>query len=96
MIAEYLEAAWGESVDNPTYADVLDFIEKTKASDAEHGAFWVGMEDEMVLEVHQDLTVILVNSADTESEETRTQAKDWQAVKSYYQLFLAGNRDFIN
>jgi hypothetical protein len=95
MIADYLEAAWGDSIDNPTYLDILNFIEKLKKSDKEHGAFWVRMEDEMVLEVHQDLTVILVDQTSLEDEETRTKAKDWEEVKSYYQLFLARSRDFI-
>lgn len=93
MRAEYLQALWGESLDHPTYSDVLTFIEKLKESDEEHGAFWVGMEDEFTLEVHQDLTVILVDSSDLE---TRCEARNWDEVRSYFNLFFSGDRGFIN
>ena len=93
MIATYLQALWGDSLDQPTYIDVLAFIEKLKQSDEEHGAFWVGMEDDFTLEVHQDLTVILVDSSD---QETRSKASNWDEVSTYFSQFFAGDRDFIN
>lgn len=93
MIAEYLQAAWGDSLDHPTYSDVLTFIEKLKESDEEHGAFWVGMADDFTLEVHQDLTVILVDSSD---QETRSKARNWDEVSTYFNQFFAGDRDFFS
>ncbi|NVO83512.1 hypothetical protein [Hymenobacter terrestris] len=89
---EYIQSLWGDSLDKPTYQDVLDFIEKTKLSDEEHGAFWVALEDESNLEVHQDLEVILTNA---EGEEKRIQATSWDEVKEYFRLFSEGRSDFI-
>ena len=89
---EYIQSLWGDSIDKPTYQDILDFIEKTKLSDEEHGAFWVALEDESNLEVHQDLEVILT---DAEGEEKRKQAKSWEEVKEYFHLFSKGRVDFI-
>lgn len=89
---EYIQSLWGDSLNNPTYQDVLDFIEKIKLSDGEHGAFWVALEDESSLEVHQNLEVILT---DAEGEEKRKQAPSWEAVTEYFRLFAEGQNDFI-
>ena len=89
----YIQSLWGDSLDNPTYQDVLEFIENIKRSDEEHGAFWVALEDESNLEVHQNLAVILT---DAEGEEKRIQASNWEEVKQYFLFFSEGRSDFIN
>ena len=93
MSAEYIQAAWGDSLDHPAYADILAFIEKIKKSDEEHGAFWVGMEDGTALEVHQDLTIIF---SDLSNSNLRKKAENWPQVADCFKLFLAGSRDFLN
>jgi hypothetical protein len=90
---EYIQSLWGDSLDNPTHQDVLDFIEKIKLSDEEHGAFWFALADESNLEVHQNLEVILT---DAEGEEKRSQARNWEEVKEYFRLFAEGRSDFID
>jgi hypothetical protein len=90
---EYIQSLWGDSLDNPTHQDVLDFIEKIKQSDGEHGAFWVALADESSLEVHQNLEVILT---DAEGQEKRSRAKNWKEVQEYFRLFAEGRSDFID
>jgi len=57
--------------------------------DDEHGSFWVGIveEDELILEVQKDLTLIAILDADS-AKEVRLKARDWKEVEAFYDLFL--------
>jgi hypothetical protein len=85
----YLQKAWGDSVDDVTMDDIRVAIEEVQKMDDDHGAFWVGIvkEDELILEVHKDLTLIVILEPDS-AEEVRSKAKDWKEVEEFYNLFI--------
>ncbi|MFD1145419.1 hypothetical protein ACFQ4C_30110 [Larkinella insperata] len=91
----YLGKGWGDSVDDASIDDVRVAIEETQAMDEEHGAFWVGSDDgENVLEVSKDLNLIAVFDGN-EEKEYRLKGKDWEEVKTLYELFLKERYDLV-
>ncbi|QNK78341.1 hypothetical protein H7F37_04440 [Winogradskyella sp. PAMC22761] len=96
MIVEenYIQKAGGDSADNVNLSDIRKAILELSKMDDEHGAFWVGIFgpeiDEVVLEVHKDLTLI-GNFDGTAENEIKKVAKNWNEVESNFELLLNGN-----
>jgi hypothetical protein len=85
----YLQYAIGDSVDNPTVADVQTAIKIMETMDEEHGAFWVGTDEEdVVLEVNLGLTLTMIEDG---GEEHNASCKDWEQVLEMYSLLLSGD-----
>jgi len=86
---KYLQRAWSDGEDDIEMKNVLTAIAEIKEMDDEHGAFWVGTEDEeYVLETDKSLKMICV----IDGKQINYQASDWQEVEKLYQLLL--NEDF--
>ena len=85
----YLQKAWGDSIEDITMDDVKTAIEEIQIIEEEHGSFWVGIveEDELILEVQKDLTMIAILDADS-AKEVRLKAQNWEEVEEFYDLFL--------
>lgn len=82
----------GEHLKDVTLTDVINAIALLQKIDKEHAAFWVYQEgQENVLEVHKDLMIFGI-FANNPKLEIKYQAKDWEEVTSFYQVFL--NKDF--
>lgn len=65
--------------------DVRTAILETQAMDEEHGAFWVGAdEDNYVLETRQNREMIIIIF----DSEMHYKAKDWAEVEYLYKLVL--------
>lgn len=90
----YLQTAWGDSLDNISINDVRDAISEVQNMDDEHGVFWVGLfnNDENVLEVHKDLTIIGVFE-DAPDFEIISKGKNWAEIENLYLLLLNGRID---
>ena len=86
---KYLQKAWGDSIDDVSMPDIITAIAETQQMDDEHGAFWVGTEEEeIILETNKWLQMICV----VENTELSYKAANWQEVEELYQLLL--NEDF--
>ena len=85
----YLQRAWSDGVDNIDIREVDKAIQEVQQMDDEHGAFWVGLlkEDEIVLEVSKDLSIVGIFNGDLGGE-IKSKAKDWQEVRLMYKHFL--------
>lgn len=84
----WIENAWGDSVDNATIDDIKVAIQETLKMDDEHGAFWVGNNDnEFVMEIHKDLKLFFATN-DKSDEQITTKLHSWAEVEKFYQLFL--------
>ncbi|QEC75515.1 hypothetical protein [Mucilaginibacter ginsenosidivorax] len=82
---KYLQRAWSDGEDDIEMKNVLAAIAEIKEMDDEHGAFWVGTEDEeYVLETDKSLKMICV----IDGKQINYQANDWQEVERLYQLLL--------
>ena len=82
---KYLQRAWSDSEDDISIKDVLIAIAETKEMDDEHGAFWVGTdEEEYILETDKSLKMICVING----ESLNYQAKNWEEVEKLYDLLL--------
>ena len=82
---KYLQRAWSDSEDDISMKDVLLAISETREMDDEHGAFWVGTEEEeCILETDKSLKMICV----IEGSQLFYQAKDWEEVGRLYELLL--------
>lgn len=96
MIVEenYIQKAGGDSAENVNIYDIRKAILELPKMDDEHGAFWVGIFgpeiDEVILEVHKDLTMI-GNFDGTAENELKIVAESWNEVESNYELLLNGN-----
>ena len=96
MIVEenYIQKAGGDSVENVNISDIRKAILELPKMDDEHGAFWVGVFgpeiDEVILEVHKDLTLIC-NFDGTRESELKIVAENWIEVESNYELLLKGD-----
>ena len=85
----YLQKAWTDSIDDVSINDVRIAIAETQQMDEEHGAFWVGTdEEEYILETDKNLDMIAVANG----EATKYRAADWKEVEYLYQLLL--NEDY--
>jgi hypothetical protein len=95
MTPFWIEKAWGASVDNATMEDIHVAIQETITMDDEHGAFWVGHNDnDNVLEVHKDLQVFY-SSNDNPDEQLKTQLNTWDEIQNLYKLFLESDFEQI-
>jgi hypothetical protein len=91
----WIEKAWGDHVANATMDDIRVAINETINMDNEHGAFWVGHdENENVLEVHKDLEIFYVFN-DNLDEQLKTKLNSWQEVENLYQQFFDDKYDHI-
>ena len=95
MIVEenYIQKARGDSADNISISDIRIAISELPTLDDEHGAFWVGIFgpeiNEVILEVHKDLTLI-GNFDGTKESELKLVAKTWTEVEYLFELLLQG------
>ena len=89
----YIQKAWGDSVENATFNDIKVAIQETIAMDDEHGAFWVGFNDEyeIILESHKNLTVYGMFDEDSDLQ-LRAQMDSWSEIEQLYEIFLT--KDF--
>ena len=88
-MTKYLQRAWSDSEDDISMDNVLTAIAETRDMDDEHGAFWVGTEEEeCILETDKSLKMICV----IDGNELYYQAKSWDEVIKLYELLL--NEDF--
>ena len=91
----WIEKAWGDHVDNATMGDVRAAINETNNMDDEHGAFWVGHdENENVLEVHKNLEIFYVFN-DNLDHQLKTRLNSWQEAEYLYEQFLDDNYEQI-
>jgi hypothetical protein len=88
----YLQRAWSDHITDITIADIDTVIIETQEMDDEHGAFWVGVNDEeYILETDKFLDMVLI----VDDEETRFKAKNWEEVRYFYELLLAGRYEIL-
>lgn len=84
-MTKYLQRAWSDYEDDINIENVRAAIVETQAMDDEHGAFWVGTEEEdYVLEVDKSLSMVCV----VHDQEIKYQAKSWKEVEAIYELLL--------
>lgn len=87
----WIEKAWGDHVDNATMVDIRVAIKETINMDDEHGAFWIGHnENENVLEIHKDLEIFYAFN-DNLDDQLKTKLDSWQEVENLYEQFLNDN-----
>ena len=85
----YLQTAMGDTIEDPSFADIQKAIIDIQTADEEHAAFWYGTEDEeIVFEIHGDLEGFLVLDQD---KQFKKQFKNWQVVSDIYFDLLNGN-----
>lgn len=95
MTPFWIEKAWGDHVDNATLEDIRVAINEINRMDDEHGAFWVGHnENENVLEVHKDLEIFCVFN-DKLDDQLKTKLNSWQEAEYLYEQFLDDNYERI-
>lgn len=96
MSENYLQKAWGDSIDNITINDIKDAIKETLAMDDEHGAFWVSIiiNEENVLEMNKNLEVVGIFEDNNDSHYKR-KFKNIDEIISIYELFLAEDFDQV-
>lgn len=84
----WIEKGWGDHVENATMSDVLIAITETINMDDEHGAFWMGHNENVnVLEVHKDLTAFYIFGT-TPNEQVKTSLASWEEAENLFQTFL--------
>lgn len=84
-MTKYLQRAWSDYEDDIDIENVRKVIAETQAMDDEHGAFWVGTEEEeYIWETDKSLNMICV----THNQEIRYLAKSWNEVEAIYELLL--------
>jgi hypothetical protein len=88
----YLQRAWSDYINDITMADIDVVMIETREMDDEHGAFWVGVNDEeYVLQADKFLNMTLM----FDDKETHIKAKDWREVRYLYELLLAGDYNMV-
>jgi len=84
-MTKYLQRAWSDYEDDIDIENVQKAIVETQAMDDEHGAFWVGTEEEeYILETDKSLKMICI----VNNQEIKYQAKSWNEVRAIYELLL--------
>ncbi len=87
----YIQYAAGYNKDNITEEDLDKALKDLIDMDDEHGAFWVGVyganTDEMVLEIHKNLTLFGYFGED---DKFKIKLKNIELVKAYFDLLLNG------
>src|SRR5918911_1473157 len=93
-MTKYLQRAWSDYEDDIDMEDVRKAIIEIQSMNDEHGAFWVGTEEEAyVLEADKSLKMICI----VNDQEIKYQAKSWKEVEDIYELLLKeGFSDLIN
>jgi len=93
-MTKYLQRAWSDSEDDIDIENVRKAIAEIQSMDDEHGAFWVGTEDEnYVLEIGRSLKMSCI----VNDQEIKYQAKSWEEVENVYELLLKEDfSDLIN
>ncbi len=89
----YLQKAWTDSIENPTLTDIQTALSEVQRMDDEHGAFWVGTdEDNIVLEVQKNraMTLIICGEICRESKCT-----SWNQAAELYQLLINGEYEKV-
>ncbi|KIC61871.1 hypothetical protein [Chryseobacterium taiwanense] len=96
MSENYLQKAWGDSIDNITINDIKDAINETLAMDDEHGAFWVSIiiNDENVLEMNKNLEIVGIFE-DNNDIHYKRKFKNIDEIISIYESFLAEDFDQV-
>ncbi|WP_114936561.1 hypothetical protein [Mucilaginibacter endophyticus] len=90
-MTKYLQRAWSDYEDDIDMEDVRKAIAQIQSMDGEHGAFWVGTEEEdYVLEIDKSLKMICI----VNDQGIKYQAKSWKEVEDIYELLL--KEDFSN
>ncbi|MFS2186469.1 hypothetical protein ACCC92_07315 [Mucilaginibacter sp. Mucisp84] len=80
-----MQRAWSDYEDDIDIENVQKAIVETQAMDDEHGAFWVGTEEEeYILETDKSLKMICI----VNNQEIKYQAKSWNEVEAIYELLL--------
>ena len=88
----YLQRAWSDYISDITIADIDTVIIETQEMDDEHGAFWVGVNDEeYILEVDKFLDMVLT----VDDDETHFKAKNWEEVRYLYEVLLASDFEIL-
>jgi hypothetical protein len=89
----YIQYLSGHSKENISIEDVKMALAELPQMDEEHGAFWVAVikNEENVLEVHKDLSVIGIFEEDL-NKEYRKLCRNIQEVEVLYSLLL--NEEF--
>jgi hypothetical protein len=95
MSENYLQKAWGDSIDNVNIDDIKTAIHETLKMDDEHGAFWISISinDENVLEMNKNLEIIGIFEDESELHYKR-KFKNIEEIISLYDAFLA--EDFVS
>lgn len=87
----YLQKAWTDSISNPTFSDIQTALSEVQHMDEEHGAFWVGTDEEdIVLEIQKDMRLTLVLCGEICRE---TKCANWNQAAELYQFLINGEYD---
>ncbi len=89
----YIQYLAGYSKDSVNMQDVKTALADLQDMDEEHGAFWVSVikDDENVLEVNKNLSVVGVFEDDTNKQYIK-QCIDFQEIEQLYSMLL--NEEF--
>ena len=92
MSENYLQKAWGDSIENVSINDIKEAINETLKMDDEHGAFWVSIikQNENVLEMSKNLMIIGVFE-DEEATQYKGVFKNIDEIIMIYEVFLNEN-----
>ena len=87
----YLQKAWTDPISNPTLTDIQSAVSEIQNVDYEHGAFWVGTDEEdIVLEIQKDLRMTLVLCGEICRE---SKCNNWTQATELYQYLINGEYD---
>ena len=90
----YLQKLSGDSIENPTFLDIEQTIDEIQKLDQEHAAFWYGTdEEELVLEVHGDLTGFL--GVDGDDSQYKIKFGNWTEIAGTFAELLNGKWDAV-
>ncbi|KPH11889.1 hypothetical protein [Chryseobacterium sp. ERMR1:04] len=89
MSENYLQKAWGDSIDNVNINDIKEAINEALKMDDEHGVFWVSIiiHDENVLEMSKNLDVTGIFE-DNNGLNYKRKFKNIKEIISLYEVFL--------
>lgn len=89
----YLQKAWTDPIDNPSLSDVQMALTEVQKMDGEHGAFWMGTDEEdIVLEVQRDMKMTLILSGEICRE---SKCASWKQAEELYRRFVNGEYDKV-
>ena len=89
----YLQKAWTDPILNPSLKDIQTALTEVQQMDEEHGAFWMGTDDEdVVLEVQKDLTMTLILCGEICRE---SKCASWKQAEELYRCFVNGDYEKV-